>query len=44
MDRVKMGCDAGAKANLLRVQLEYIHSEWISHNANSRQSGRSFDQ
>jgi hypothetical protein len=43
IDRIRMGCDARAKANLLRVQLEYIrmrHSEWISHDANSRQEFR----
>ena len=32
-------CKARSKANLLKVQLEYIklkHSEWIMHNAAAR--------
>jgi hypothetical protein len=39
MDRLRMGCEARSKANLIKVQLEYIklkHSEWIMHNAAER--------
>jgi hypothetical protein len=39
MDRLRMGCEARSKANLLKVQLKYIeikHSEWLMHNAAAR--------